>query len=106
MDLDAALRVVGIASVSILAIGWLAVSFTRSHAVQSRVSWIAACALYLALATLFTSLTRRAWEADFTLGLVAFGFLLAVFASGFVVSLVKTVAAFWRGRSASGHATH
>ncbi len=101
MEIDVVLRTVGIASVSILAIGWLVTSLARSESVQSRVSWVAACALYLALATLFTNLTRRAWEADNTLALVAFGFLLFVFVSGFLVSLFKTGAALLRGRSSS-----
>ena len=60
----------------------------------------------LALASLFTHLCRRAWEADSTLALVAFGFLLAVFVSGFVVSAFKTVRAFSVSRSAGSHATH
>ncbi len=106
MDLDSTLRIVGIAAVSILAIGWLVVSFARSDTVQSRVAWIATCALYLALAVLFTNLSRRAWEAENYVVLAAFGFLLGVFASGFLVSLVKTAGAFARGRASGSHATH
>ena len=106
MDLDSALRIVGISAVSILAIGWLVVSFARSDSVQSRMAWIAACALYLALAVLFTNLCRRAWEAESWFVLAAFGLLLGVFVGGFAVCLVKTARAFSSARAGGGHATH
>ncbi len=106
MELDSALRIVGFASVAVVVVAWLTVSLSRSAHVQARVSWIAACGLYLALACLFASLSRRAWEADNLLVLVAFGFLLAVFAGGFLVSVVKTALAFARGRGGDPHATH
>ena len=73
---------------------------------QSRLAWIATCALYLALAVLFTNLCRRAWYAENWFVLAAFGLLLGVFAGGFLVSLVKTVVAFSRARAGGEHATH
>jgi hypothetical protein len=106
MDLDSTLRIVGIAAVSILALGWLVVSFARSASVQSRLAWIATCALYLALAVLFTNLCRRAWHAENWFVLAAFGLLLGIFLGGFAVSLVKTVRAFWSAGASGEHATH
>ncbi len=45
----------------------------------------------LALLALFVNLTNAAREADNTLALLAFGFLVVVFGIGLVVSLVNTV---------------
>ena len=106
MDLGSVLRITGIAAVSIVAIAWLVASFAGSPGVRSRVAWVGTCGLYLALATLFLNLTRNAWQADNTLVWLAFGFLLGIFASGFCVSLVKTVGAFMSARAAGDHATH
>ena len=106
MELAAAIKFVGFGAVAVLVLSWLVVSFARSDQVQARVSWLAATCLYLALASLFLSLCMRAWEEDAMLVLVAFGFLLFVFVSGFCVSLVRTLGAFLRSGSAGSHATH
>ena len=106
MELAEVLRIVGFSSVALLAVSWLAASFASTPAGQSRLAWVGACALYLALGALFLNLCRRAWEQDSTVALVAFGFLLFIFTSGFLVSVVKTIGALRAGGSGSGHATH
>jgi hypothetical protein len=98
---------IGIASVVVLVVGWLVVSFTAPGRTQSRVAWIAATALYVALWCLFASLVRDAWREDRMLPLIAFGFLLVVFTGGLGISAVRTAQAFRsRGKASESHATH
>jgi cytochrome b561 len=66
------LKMVGIASLSLLVIAWLAVSLLAPGKARSRVAWVAATCLYLVLLCLF----------------------LMVFLCGVVVSAVKTVGQF------------
>lgn len=101
------LALVGIASVAVLVVGWLVVSFAAPGRTRSRVAWIATAAMYVALWCLFASLVRDAWREDRILPLVAFGFLLVVFTGGLGISLVRTAQAFrGEGRDAGSHATH
>ncbi len=101
------ITVAGYAGVTLVVIAWLFVSFTAPSPKRAVVEWLGACGLYLALVALFTNLSLRAQAAGSTAGLVAFGFLLALFGSGLVVSLVQTLLAF---RTPSGRvsadATH
>ena len=53
--------------------------------------WIATTCMYVALSMLFLNLVLAAIENDNTIALVAFGFLGAIFCSGFFVSLVHVV---------------
>ncbi len=85
-----------------MVLAWLFVSFTDPSPKRTVVEWFGACGLYLALVSLFTNLSLRAQESGSTAGLVAFGFLLALFGSGLVVSLVQTLLAF---RAPSGRAS-
>ena len=98
---------VGYAGVGLVVIAWLVVSFTTPSPRRTVVEWLGACGLYLAMVALFTSLSLRAQESGSTVGQVGFGFLLALFGSGLVVSLVQALLAF-RGPSgrASADATH
>jgi hypothetical protein len=101
------LALVGIVSVAVLVVAWLVVSFAAPGRTQSRVAWIAATAMYVALWCLFASLTRDAWREDRTLPLFAFGFLLVVFTGGLGISLFRTAQAFrGEGKNAGSHATH
>ena len=101
------ISIAGYAGVTLVVIAWLFVSFAAPSPRRTVVEWIGACGLYLALVSLFTNLSLRAQESGSTAALVAFGFLLALFGSGLVVSLVQTLLAF-RGPSgrASADATH
>ena len=85
------LKIVGFSSLSLLVIGWLVVSFLAPGKTRSRVAWVAATCMYLALLCLFANLFQSALREESMLGMLAFGFLGAVFVGGVVVSAVKTV---------------
>jgi hypothetical protein len=97
------LKIVGFASLSLLVVGWLTVSFLAPGKARSRVAWVAATCMYLALLCLFTNLFQNALREESMLGMIAFGFLGAVFIGGLVVSTVKTVGEFIGRGSASQH---
>jgi len=84
---------VGYAGVGVLVVAWLVVSFTAPSPRRVIAEWCGACGLYLALVSLFAHLSMRAQEAGTTPAMVAFGFLVALFGSGLVVSLVQTLLA-------------
>ena len=87
----ALLKIVGFTSLALLVIGWLTVSFLAPGKARSRVAWVAATCMYLALLCLFTNLFQEAFHAESLLGMIAFGFLGAIFLGGVVVSTFKTV---------------
>jgi uncharacterized membrane protein len=101
------ISIVGYVGVALVVIAWLFVSFAAPSPRRTVVEWFGVCGLYLALVSLFTNLSLRAQASGSTAALVAFGFLLALFGSGLVVSLVQTLLAV-RGPSgsASADATH
>jgi hypothetical protein len=88
------LKIVGFGSVSLLVLGWLAVSLLAPGKARSRVAWVAATCMYLALLCLFTNLFQEAYHAESLLGMIAFGFLGAIFLGGVLVSTFKTVGQF------------
>src|SRR5262245_21888558 len=101
------IALVGYTGVAVVVVAWLVVSFLAPSRTRSLVEWIGACGLYLALVSLFTNLALRAQASGSTAGLVGFGLLLALFGSGFVVSLVQTALAIRSpGGSTSVNATH
>jgi hypothetical protein len=79
------------------------VSFSEPSPRRARVEWLCATALFLALASLFASQVMR---AESWLGLVAFGFLLALFGSGLVVSIAQTLLSLRGESKAESSATH
>jgi len=95
------LKIVGFSSLSLLVIGWLVVSFLAAGKARSRVAWVAATCMFLALLCLFTNLFQEAFHAESMLGMIAFGFLGAIFTGGVVVSTFKTVGQFIGRDSAS-----
>jgi hypothetical protein len=101
------ISMVGYTGATLVVLAWLFVSFSAPSPRRTVVEWLGACGLYLALVALFTNLSLKAQEAGSTAALVAFGFLLALFGSGLVVSLVQALLAV-RGPSsrASADATH
>jgi hypothetical protein len=101
------IAIAGYVGVALVVIAWLLVSFTAASPKRAVIEWIGACGLYLALVSLFTNLSLRAQASGSTAALVGFGFLLALFGSGLVVSLVQALLAA-RGPSgrASADATH
>jgi CBS domain containing-hemolysin-like protein len=97
MEIAALLKVVGWGAVALLVVGWLVVSFSEPGPRRGAVERWSATLLFTAFLCLFLSMLLRAWTNDSTVGLVAFGFLVALFATSWVVSLVKAIRA-----SASG----
>ena len=85
------LKLVGFTSLARLVIGWLTVSLLAPGKARSRVAWVAATCMYLALLCLFTNLFQVALLEESLLGMIAFGFLGAIFLGGVVVSTFKTV---------------
>ena len=101
------ISMVAAGAAAVVAIAWLAVSFLNPSATRRKVEWLGATALYVALLSLFVNLVRRSIESGNHAGVVAFGFLTAMFAIGLVIASIKTLAAL-RGRSAAKEtgATH
>ena len=83
--------IVGFAALAFVVVGWLVISFSAPSPRRVVIEWLAASGLYVALCALFASLSHRAWEQDSTFALVAFGFLLVVFAGGCLVSLANAL---------------
>ena len=92
---------IGVAAAALVALAWLLVSFQREGRSRRVLASIGASALYAALLCFFVNLLLRARAEGRTAGLVGFGLLVALFGSGLLVSLAKTVNAL-RGRSSSG----
>lgn len=101
------LQWVGIVGVAGLVVGWLATSLLAPGPGRSRAAWIATLCMYVAFLALFTGLFLRAHAADSLAGRIGFGFLVAFFASGGVLALVRTLRAL-AGREGPGadHAAH
>ena len=91
MEVSFLLKWVGWSAVGLLAIGWLVVSFSEPGPRRAVVERWSATLLFTAFLCLFGSLLRRAWLNDSTAGLVAFGFLVCLFAASWCVSLAKAV---------------
>ncbi len=100
------LQIVGAVAVAGLVAGWLTVSFLPAGPGRVRAAWLAACCMYVAFCTLFTSLFLRAREAGSTGGMVGFGFLLALFVGGLGLALWKTAGTFTSRGARADHATH
>jgi hypothetical protein len=82
-------------------IGWLIVSFSPPGPRRERVEWVAACGLYVVLVSIFTAFALVARAGGNSVVLVAFGFLVLFFSSGFAVCLTRTLASL-RGRGGKG----
>lgn len=100
------LAIVGYAAAGILVAGWLFASFGPQGPRRSVITWVGASALYVALLSLFVNLLMGARESDSTVGMIAFGFLVAFFSAGLLVSVWRTIGQL-RGVDRSGPgATH
>lgn len=92
---------VGFGALGVLVLLWLVISFSAPSPRRTALEWLAATTLYVSLSMLFLNLVLRARAGDSTVGLVAFGFLLVVFGSGFFVSLYNTLRALGGGQQAA-----
>jgi hypothetical protein len=102
----AILKVMGFSALGLLVIGWLAVSLQSPGRTQKLTARFASVAMYLALVCLFTHLTQENWAKGRAALYVPFGFLLAVFVSGFFLSLAKGVGELGSAKESSASATH
>lgn len=103
----AILKMVGFTALGLLVLGWLAVSFQAPGRARQLTARLAAAALYLALACLFTHLVQENWEKGRALLYVPFGFLLGVFTAGFFLTLVKWARELGSaGQESAASATH
>lgn len=102
----AILKLVGFPALGALVLGWLVVSFLPPGRNQRLVARLAAAAMYLAFACLFTQLTQSNWEKGRAVLFVPFGFLLGIFVVGFVWTLVKFARELGSGGESAASASH
>lgn len=96
-----------VACAALLVLAWLSASLLRPGRGRSIMEWLGAIAMYAAIASIMGRLLLRFWADDQTALAVLFGFLVLVFGSGFLVSLVMTArAALGREDPGGGGATH
>jgi hypothetical protein len=100
------LAVVGYSALGVLVAGWLFTSFGPQGPRRSLVAWVGASALYVTLLSLFLNLLMRARESDSTVGMIAFGFLVAFFSAGLLLSLWRTLGQMRGGDRSGPGATH
>ncbi len=92
MSLEALLPLVGFGGLSLTLASWMCIAFIGKSA-SARLSWVGASGLYAALLALFVSLFQAA-SLDGSLGrMLLFGFLLVMFAAGFLVAVWRTAQA-------------
>jgi hypothetical protein len=85
------IKSIGFSALGLLVLGWLAVSFMAEGKTRSVLEWLSATCMYVAVLALFLNLFNHAQENGRTLLMIIFAILSALFASGAVVSAVKTV---------------
>jgi hypothetical protein len=98
--------IVGFGALGLLVVLWLVVSFSEPGPRRDVLEWLATTCLYVTLTMLFLNLVLRAHGSGSTLGLVAFGFLGALFGCGCVVSLVQTLRSLRTSSQAQASATN
>jgi len=97
---------IGWTGVGILVAAWLAVSFTQPSPRRAVLEWVGACALYVALLSLFCHLLNRSLEQESTVGIVAFGFLVIFFGVGLILCVLQTATSMRGSKSAASSATN
>ena len=97
---------VGFTGLGVLVLAWLIASFAAPSPRRVFVEWLGTCGMYVALLSLFVHLSLRAQEEGSTAALVAFGLLVALFASGLAVALVQTLLSMRSPSAAASSATN
>ena len=100
------IAIVGWSAAAVVFVLWLWISLRAPGARRASLEWLAATFLYVALSMVFLNLVLRMRAAESTLGQVAFGFLLLLFACGIVVSLVQALRSLRGSGSGPASATH
>jgi protein-S-isoprenylcysteine O-methyltransferase Ste14 len=98
--------VIGYASLGVLIVTWLTVSFSQPSPRRAMIEWVGASALYVALLSLFVHLLSRSLEQESTVGIVAFGFLVTFFSVGLLLCLFQTATSMRGARSSVSSATN
>jgi hypothetical protein len=102
-----AFKIIWIASGSVLAIGWLIISFSPPSRNRTVVEWLSTLSMYAAILAIFVSLTLRMHAAGFIFGAWAVGVLsIMLFGGGLLVSAWKTVATLGGEKKTQGSATN
>lgn len=89
---------IGYSGLALLVVTWLIVSFSKPGARRAVFEWLGATGMYVALLSLFVHMLARSLANDSLAGTIGFGFLVAMFAMGLVLSLVQVFASL-RGPS-------
>ncbi len=99
---------IGAAAALLLAVLWIAISFSAPGARRSRLEWCATLALYVVLISIMGNGLRRFASGESRVLAITFGFLTAFFSTGFLVALVAMVRELRHGATArvSADATH
>lgn len=87
------LAMVGWSAVAAVVVCWLVTSLSAPGRTRLRAGWLGTVAMYVALGCLFLSLFLRARAGDSLAGMIGFGFLLALFSSGFVLASYRLLRA-------------
>jgi len=84
---------IAVGAACVVAIGVLVVAFLQPGKQREKIERLAATSLFVAMLCFFLNLLRQAIAADSELRMIVFGFLSAMFASGLVLSSVRTLRA-------------
>ena len=99
-------KIIWIASGSVLAIGWLIISFSPPSRNRTVIEWLSATAMYAAILAIFVSLMLRAHASGHVFAAWAIGLLCVLFGGGLLVSAWKTVTALGGGKKTQRSATN
>jgi hypothetical protein len=100
-------KIIWIASGSVLAIGWLIISFSPPSRNRTVIEWLSTLAMYAAILAIFVSLTLRMHAAGFIFGAWAVGLLSTMlFGGGLLVTVWKTVVALSGEKKTQSSATN
>jgi hypothetical protein len=99
-------QIIWIASGSVLAIGWLVVSFSPPGPNRTVVEWLSTTAMYVAILTIFVSLALRVHASGHVFGAWAIGVICLLFGGGLLVSAWKTVTALGGDKKSESSTTN
>jgi hypothetical protein len=98
---------IAIGAAGVVGVGWLLVSFLQPGRGRSIIEWLSALALYLVIVSMMANGFRRFWAADNELLIGVFGFLVFLFGTGFLLTIVMAIREITgRGGPAGPGATH
>jgi hypothetical protein len=99
-------QIIWIISGSVLATGWLIVSFTSPSRNRTIIEWMSTTAMFVAILTIFVKLTLSAHDSGHVFAMWAIGVLCLLFGGGLLVSTWKTVAALGAEKKSESSATN